>query len=207
MIVKDKIMYHYHKLNHHDSIWTPGNELTVDQNFNSHIGNVLTDFNTSVVMSDNSLQTFDRVLGYYLKDNNIEDVDKALLKQILSESKRIIGAINVYNREHALEEVRKKFFPSLPSRLHSIWVCEKSQLDFWENNLKGKLVLYKVKLNGTLFHSSDLFLPDETLTISEMMEDAKRYWTPNFKTKAEKLSSEFLFQGEVKVLEKVKETR
>lgn len=207
MLVKDKIMYHYHKLDHHDSIWTPGSEFIVDQNFDSDLGKVLTDFNTSVRMSDGSLETFDRVLSYYLKDDNIEEIDKDLLKQILIESKRIIGAMNVYNREYVLEEVRKQYFNSLPSRLHSIWVCERSQLDYWKNNLKGTRILYKVKLNGVLFHSSDDFLPNETLTISEMMEDAKRYWNPHFQTEEEKLSSEYLFQGEVKVMKKIKEIR
>jgi len=207
MLVKDKIMYHYHKLDHHDSIWTPGSEFIVDQNFDSDLGKVLTDFNTSVRMSDGSLETFDRVLSYYLKDDNIEEIDKDLLKQILIESKRIIGAMNVYNREYVLEEVRKQYFNSLPSRLHSIWVCEKSQLDFWKNSLKGTRILYKVKLNGVLFHSSDDFLPNETLTISEMMEDAKRYWDPHFQTEEEKLNSEYLFQGEVKVMKKIKEIR
>ena len=34
MKVKDKIMYHYHKLGLYDDIWQVGNELVVDDNFN-----------------------------------------------------------------------------------------------------------------------------------------------------------------------------
>ena len=33
MEVKDKIMYHYHKLGFYDDIWQIGNEIIVDDNF------------------------------------------------------------------------------------------------------------------------------------------------------------------------------
>lgn len=207
MLVKDKVMYHYHRLGHHDSIWKPNSEIIVDQTFHSYLGSVLTEFTTSVTVADDSLRTFDDVLDYYLEEENIEKIDKELLKRILTESRRIIGAMNVYNRELALEEVRKEYFKHLPSRLHSIWVCEEEHLDFWKKTLKGQLELYQVKLDGNLFHSSDLFLPAETLKVSEMRKEAEKYWNPNFQTEEEMLSSEYLFQGKVKVMEKVNKTR
>lgn len=207
MQVKDKIMYHYHKQDHYDSMWKVNNEIIVDQNFNSYFGTILTKFETTVTVSDNSLQTFDRILNYYLKEENLEKIDRELLIRLLRESKRIISNTNVYIRELALEEIRIKYFSELPSRLHSIWVCEESQLDFWKDNLNGDLELLKLELSGTLFHSSDAFLPPENINVSEIKKEAKRYWTPNFQTEEEKLKSEYLFQGKVKIIEKMNKAR
>ena len=115
--------------------------------------------------------------------------------------------MNIYNRELILEEERKQNFSSLPSRLHSIWVCEEEQIEFWEKCLNGNTTLFRVQLNGDLFHSSYLFLPDEGLPANEIKEAAKKYWNPVFKTEEEIKKSEYLFQGEVKVLEIVKKAR
>ena len=48
MEVKDKVMYHYHKLGIYDDIWQVGNELTVDDNFDSYYSSIIDKFSTSV---------------------------------------------------------------------------------------------------------------------------------------------------------------
>ena len=48
MEVKDKIMYHYHRLGIYDDIWQVGNEIIVDDNFNSYCGSIIDKFSTAV---------------------------------------------------------------------------------------------------------------------------------------------------------------
>lgn len=48
MEVKDKVMYHYHKLGIYDDIWQVGNELTVDDNFDSYYSSIIDKFSTGV---------------------------------------------------------------------------------------------------------------------------------------------------------------
>lgn len=207
MKVNDKIMYHYHKMGIYDDVWKKDNELIVDNNFISNYGKIINSFNTAVHGNpDGHLMSFDRVLNYYLDEKNITEIDKKLLIKILNEAREIIVRTNVYNRERALEEYRKNNCPNLPSRLNSLWVTDKKSLSFWRPQLEhnNDLILFKVLLKGFVFKSSDVFIPDDYLTVLEMYEAAQKYWNPIFETKQQKNSVEYLFQGKVKILEKIK---
>lgn len=110
----------------------------------------------------------------------------------------------MYNRELMLEKYRKENNPKLPSRLHSIWLADKESLNFWKEQLNGerKLKLYRVSVTGNLFKSSDSFIPDDELTAKEMYEASSAYWNPVF-SEEDLCKAEYLFQGKVKVLEKI----
>ena len=57
MQVKDKIMYHYHKQDHYDSMWEVNNEIIIDQKFNSYFGTILKKFATTVTVSETSISS------------------------------------------------------------------------------------------------------------------------------------------------------
>lgn len=113
----------------------------------------------------------------------------------------MIYSLGIMNREKSLEEVRKEKYSNLPSRFHSIWVCDKENLDFWLEKINVDSSIFKVLLNGELFKSSDSFLPNDGETIYNQKIQAETYWNPIFKEEVEERGSEYLFQGKVKILE------
>ncbi len=201
MEVKDKIMYHYHRLGIYDDIWQIGNEIIVDDNFNSYYGSIIDKFSTGVKCV-NGIFSLDRVIDEYIDDIGLGNVDLNTIEDLLKCSSLIIKNINIYNRELMLEKYRKENNPKLPSRLHSIWLADKESLSFWKGQFSGKLKLYRVSITGELFKSSDDFIPDDELTAKEMYETSSNYWNPTFKEE-DLCKAEYLFQGKVKVLEKI----
>ena len=203
MKVKDKVMYHYHKLGIYDDKWQVGNELLVDNNFNSFCGSIVDKF-TTAVKCENGIFSLEKIIDKYLNDISIENVDLKTITNLLKASSAIITKADMYNRELMLEKYRKENNPKLPSRLHSIWLADKESLNFWEGQLNGrrKLKLYRVSVTGNLFKSSDSFIPDDELTAKEMYEASSTYWNPVF-SEEDLCKAEYLFQGKVKVLEKI----
>lgn len=203
MEVKDKIMYHYHRLGIYDDIWQVGNELLVDNNFNSFCGSIVDKF-TTAVKCENGIFSLEKIIDKYLNDISIENVDLKTITNLLKASSAIITKADMYNRELMLEKYRKENNPKLPSRLHSIWLADKESLNFWKEQLNGgrKLKLYRVSVTGNLFKSSDSFIPDDELTAKEMYEASSAYWNPVF-SEEDLCKAEYLFQGKVKVLEKI----
>lgn len=213
MEVKDKIMYHYHKQGIYDEMWQPGNELTVDDNFRSFYSKILEIFTTGVRYNDNKVRSLDRIIDYYLEEYKNKKMDEELVKQIFVATKKIIIQTNACRREFALEQIRKELYPHLPSRLHSIWLTDKDNLDFWQSNLVTKetiknnpdfLRLYEVNITGNLFKSSDYYIPDDELTMLQMMEQSRKYWNPDFINNEKALrGTEYLFQGKLKILRRI----
>ena len=203
MEVKDKVMYHYHKLGIYDDKRQVGNELVVDNNFNSFCGSIVDKF-TTAVKCENGIFSLEKIIDEYLDDIGIENVDLNTITNLLKASSDIITKADMYNRELMLEKYRLENKSNLPSRLHSIWLADKESLNFWEEQLekRKKIVLYRVSVTGDLFKSSDSFIPDDELTAKEMYEASSAYWNPIFKEE-DLCKAEYLFQGKVKVLEKI----
>lgn len=65
-----------------------------------------------------------------------------------------------------------------------------------------KIVLFRVSITGNLFKSSDSFIPNDELTTKEMYNVSSKYWNPVF-NEDNLCKAEYLFQGKVKVLEKI----
>ena len=203
MKVKDKVMYHYHKLGIYDDKWQVGNKIMVDDNFNSFCGSIVEKF-TTAVKCENGIFSLEKIIDEYLDDIGIENVDLNTITNLLKASSDIITKADMYNRELMLEKYRKENNPKLPSRLHSIWLADKESLNFWKEQLNGgrNLTLYRVSVTGNLFKSSDSFIPDDELTAKEMYEASSKYWNPVF-SEDDLCKAEYLFQGKVKVLEKI----
>ena len=125
--------------------------------------------------------------------------------KMLQEASRLLKCYSTLQRELVLEEVRKRFFPELPSRKNALYLCDHNQLEHWKDELtiKGKNIdLFKVEVTGNLFKSSDILLPDNGESINTMFEQAKKYWEADL-TDISDEKSEYLFSGKVKVLEKI----
>ena len=205
MQVSDKILYHFHKLHRPSDMWIPNNEFVIDNNFKNYYLNVLDSFDTTVETVKKNRVPFDFIIKDYLEEE--QDVETYI--KMLKDARRIIYSANIFKRELALETVRQEKFPNLPSRKHVLWMCDDKQLDFWEKALvdgstEYKLELYKVLVNGNIFKSSHNFLPSFSDPYETNLKDAENYWNPVFKTEDDEETAEYLFQGKVKVLKKIK---
>ncbi len=202
MEVQNKEMYHYHRGRYYNDIWKVGKEIIVDESFNSSLGMILSEFDTSVICKNGNLVSFDSVIEECLK-HSIEDWNSIYVQRIAEKARRLILQMSIYNRELALERYRLEHCPELPSRLHSLWFCDQDGLDFWKNQLgeECKLQLFRVSLDGELFCSSDYWLPNRKLCVDQMYQEASLYWNPPY---TEASDREYLFQGKVKVLEQLR---
>ena len=217
MEIKDKEMLHIHIKGIHDDIWQVGNELLVDERFNSHLTNNfdipsgVKDKNGDIVLLEtiqkdiiNKISSDEEILNLRnLSDDEILD-KMYFLRDTLKETTYRLHQLGLRNREESLEEVRKEFYPNLPSRYHSLWVCDQDSYEYWRSILgKRETESFSLLLNGNLFKSSDTFLPTEGALKKEQKEEAHRYWNPTFITEEDELKKEYLFQGRVKILKKL----
>lgn len=200
MKVANKTMYHIHNSNEYDDLWQVNNELMVDNNFLSKCGRAIPEFNTIIYGNNGEVGSLSWALKYYL-EQGIENQDPKLIQKLLEEAFMIISNVNRTKCEAALEICRRQQFPMLPSRLHSIWVTDKDGLDFWLQQLSGREI-FELDLTGELFKSSDIFIPDDNLTLEEAVRQSENYWDPVFTPEAEE-RKEYLFQGKVLVKKKL----
>lgn len=108
---------------------------------------------------------------------------------------------SVFRREIALEEVRKNEFPHLMSRYHCIWLCDDISLKYWSSQLPGDVFL--VNASGIIFESSDNYLYTDMLDYDELKVRCRNYWTSAFNCEEDINRKEILFQGKIKVLERI----
>lgn len=89
-----------------------------------------------------------------------KEQDNETYIKMLQEASRLLKCYSTLQRELVLEEVRKRFFPELPSRKNALYLCDHNQLEYWKDELtiKGKNIdLFKVEVTGNLFKSSDYY--------------------------------------------------
>lgn len=204
MEVKDKTMYHFHHNNLYKDIWVPGNEITVDDKFEALFCVILKKYNTGMRIGDRVI-SFDKVIKHYLE----EEQDKETYIKLLKDSEYVIRGAKIFDRELALEIVRRLCYSDLPSRQHSIWLCDEKSKRHWEDTLgnnNSNLELFKLSVTGNMFKSSDAFLPDDCAPFGEMIDKARDYWNPKFQEDFHEAQAEYLFQGKVKILERINKT-
>lgn len=200
MQVENKTMFHIHTPNEYDEMWQEGNEIVIDDNFYSECGLAIPYFNTNVVCSNGNVISLADSLHKILT-NDYDDLTKENIRGILEDAYMILHNVNRTKCEAALEISRREKFKLYPSRLHSIWVTDKDNLDYWLNILKGKEI-FELKLTGTLFKTSDIYIPDNHLTLAQAIKVAESYWNPTFTEEAEK-KKEYLFQGKALIKKRI----
>ena len=102
-------------------------------------------------------------------------------------------------REFALEEGRKIYNPSAPSRFHSIFLTDHSNIQYWINRVgNDEYRIYNLVVSGNLFQSVDSLYPSGDLTLERQVEQSKNYWKPKIKAYGKR--REFIFQGEAQII-------
>lgn len=186
-----------------------------DSYFSKFIYKCIYDNGTGLKVNDNEIvpicdiiretineNDYDKIMN--LKNGSEDDYIKKLkeVKKLLDYSAGMLHNFSILNREYGMEDYRLQNCPNLPSRFHSLWLCNEMGLDYWKTQLKRKeLELYKMSLTGNLFLTNGDFLPNFGLTREDVKEASSVYWNPPKERDFTK--DEYLFQGKAKILERI----
>lgn len=201
MFVENKEMFHFNNSEKRKDIWKVGNQIDTTKNYVADFWNGGMNFSGKVNVDDGEMLPFFNVINGYLK----KDQDKETYIKLLEETSRLLKCYSMLQRELILEEVRKRFYPQIQSRKIALYLFDYNQIEYWKDKLAmpGKNVdLFKVEVTGELFKSSDILLPDNSESINPMFEQAKKYWEADL-TNISDEATEYLFNGKVKILEKI----
>ena len=203
MKVSNKELFHIHSIDSYDDIWQVGNIINIDNDFIS---------NRFLFMNERF-----KLLSNYFKTNDVEELIKKIEYLIaefmfLSDEEQkmhedtievlrdYLKFLHTYKFELGLETARKKIDESLPSRFHSIWLTNDTDLNYWKSKFDYNDIVFKLSLDGTLFKTSDNFFPSQLLPLKEIIEEAYNYWKPN---NQETIVHEYLFQGKATIIKKL----
>lgn len=207
-------LYHVHSKTIYDSKYTINNIMNIDNNYNSIMNKRHNSFNQLIKVQDtNDLKTinfFEFIASFLDETNNMTSLtpyDLEMIKNIILNSYHQTFNAYFFLREEALENYRKDYYNNLPSRLHSMYLCDQNSLEYWLNilseNGKNEVEVYKVLASGNIFKTNEQLLPDPKSNFQETYNLASNYWNPDF-TKVPDFTNEYLVQGQVKILEKIK---
>ena len=191
MQVFNKTLYHFHKPYINGNDWQVNDEIVIDENYNS-------EFITNC-------------LGFYKDYRELieslvtnKELSIPMLKKVHDLGLSISDIKNVswiIKREEALEKHRLEYHSDLPSRYHSLWLCDIPQIEHWIFQLDDNSELYKLSVTGNIFVTNDEYIPSSDNGETEVQENIVRYWNPNIIRDTSK--DEILFQGRIKILEKL----
>lgn len=187
-------LYHIHKKNNKDELWKVGNEIEVGNENNNFI-NFSFNFN-SLILLENQIYPFANVCDYYIKTNDIGNQIN-----LLKTAKDFINEYQILIRELGMEEIRRKFYPHLPSRQKCIWLCGKKQIDYWKNFILGDFEIFEVEVFGKTFKSRNSLIPLPSDSYNTILEKSHSYWSE--KNDVENEDDEYLYVGKIKIISKI----
>lgn len=192
----NKILYHIHRKNCNNELWQVGNEFVVG-NENNKFVDYSFNFDSLILIGDKKYP-FKNIYVHYDK---IEDKIK-----LLDIANNIIKEYQILIRELGMEEIRKKFYPNLPSRQKCIFLCGKKQIEHWKKEISNgdgtkDIEVFKVEIFNEPFKSRDSFLPLPSDSYNTILKKAKLYWSA--KDDSENEDDEYLYVGEIRVINKV----
>ncbi len=212
--VENKLMYHFHKPKIKPEEWKVDNEIIIDNNYNSPLvynsvykngtGLWINDdkFESAVFISEEMVQKGTDEYMLSLIENREEYLKRVKqVREFLGEICGILRDLSIANREMGLEDYRIKHHPEYLSRFHSLWVCEKEQLEYWEKMLNKECELYELSLTGTILRANAAYLPNFGFSRERAESVSEKYW--NIPQIRDKSKDEFLFQGKARILRKV----
>ncbi len=187
-----KELYHIHRKENIDEIWYIGNKIVVDDHFDALFWTELSKIN----------QKLWKRYGDYDIDYMIAIMEEMKYNDCIEEKSdfnSLLKELYFLRRELALEEGRKLYNPTAPSRLHSIFLTDLKNIDYWKKIMSREAFdIFKVKVNGNLFESSDKFFLEPTMCFDTQVEKSKDYWNPKMKVILPR--KELLFQGECQII-------
>ena len=217
-------LFHYHLNGVKDRLYKPGVDFNVDpKTFNNRLSDMVDRMNPTV--PNDMFPEISRLINdfFYVNYNCIspdgmnlgEIIGVALqlnlkgsdYKRLLECARDILQPMGVTVREIAMEKYRITNCPEKPSRLHSLFACDESALNYWNDRLQdGNYDLLRIQVADDTFVSNEQLFPAEKLCLGDKVINAHKYFHPKAKD-LDLSTSEYLVQGKVRILEKVDEIR
>lgn len=179
-------MYHIHKKEYDSELWQVGNTFTI--NDENHFWKFSKEYRPPIYKDKNDKTLFEMA---------------EISKEVLSIMENAISEYGILIREITLENVRKEFFPNLPSRQKCIWLAREDQIEYWKKNInKSNIDIYEVEVDeNLLFKSRDSLLPKLNEKYTDIIEHANNYW--NYSSDTNNEDDEYLYCGDVQIIRKV----
>lgn len=122
------------------------------------------------------------------------DLTQDTLNYIYQLLKNVSKEMAFYIREQVFEDVRKEFYPKLPSRQKCLWLSDEDGLSYWRTMTIGEQqYLLTLELDGNIFCGDEYWLKADTLSSIEYANRAKHYWSGDMTNRSVK---EYLFYGQ-----------
>ena len=197
MEVKAQEYFHIHRIGDYTPLWNVGNRINWVQKRNnlffdyySKNGLFYTDGTNSIPFRQ-AIERFQRESPEY---------KQAQFERLINAAGEVVKAQSMFIREIIFEEVRKNYFPQLPSRLSGIWVCNKDAVEFWWKTLNAKnQKILKLRLTGTIHVADEKHLIADTFKHDDLRAKAFEYWTGS--DNHTEIGQEILFEGIIDVIE------
>lgn len=202
-------LYHIHRHNNQDEKYYEGATIEIGKENNSMWESFINRSCTYVYKIDKDEKGMNR---YHHKTLKAIRSYKDFLKLSPEEQEIYFEYLNRYAintsidiREIILEDVRKELRPDAPSRKTCCWLTNKGNLDRWLKNLNlvNGYEVYQVSADGKLFSSTEELLPVDHYPHGIQSVQAIRYWNPK-RSDFKDGTREILFEGELKLLKRVK---
>ena len=187
-------LYHIHRKNCKDELWKVGNEFEVGLE-----NNIFFDFSlnfNSLILINNQKYPFFAVYDYYKEQRDIENQIK-----LLNTSKDFINEYQLLIRELGMEEIRKNFYPHLPSRQKCIWLCRKNQINYWKKFISGELEIFEIEIFDIPFKSRNSLISLPSDSYNTILDKAQLYWSE--KNYIDNEDDEYLYVGKLKIISKI----
>jgi len=190
--MEKKRLYHIHRMETMDDIWNQNTKIEITKNSMGY-------FFQKLLESEKIL--IERY-GQYDIDYIIARMEELKYLNLVEEEhfrtfERYLNHFYFLRREVALEEGRKIYAQTAPSRIHCLFLTDDMDLEYWKSIVgKNEYVTYLLELEGDLFVSSDRYFPDSTLLLEKQIEKSKEYWQPKSLT----IRKEYLFQGKARIV-------
>lgn len=197
-------LFHIHRHNSFDELYQEGKSFIVGKDYNAMGKNFMSVNPTEMCLPVGyDYQNVDYF--YLLMPEMLQTMSSEDKKLLLCDLRRYLYNKKVDDRELILEQVRISLNKDLPSRYKCMWLADEKSLNKWLSILyKEQYDVFKVDVDGKLFKSSNSMLPDPTESHSVMYDQAYTYWNATEKELSKKDDVEYLFEGEVKLLKRVK---
>lgn len=106
------------------------------------------------------------------------DVTQDNINFLYQNFKDISKEVALYIREQIFEDVRKQYFPQLPSRQKCLWSTDEIGLTYWKQAIINRpQYILKLQIEGEYFCADDYWLKADTFSSTEYANRAKNYWS------------------------------
>ena len=153
-----------------------------------------------------------QVNGIALHKQKTSDINNQIhTKKMLNDFAEALYKYDFAFRELAIEEVRQKQFPHLPSRMKCMFLtdnkesCLKNLKSFAAKGFGSLYQVVAVKVCGNVFYAKDIEIAKNGLSFNEYKELAVKYWSQHQNSTTE--IKEILFEGEAEIVEILDEVK